>query len=113
MNCLPDDNPHCVLLPVSALFYRRTPLYKRGASLHLTYSLPFFFFFSQNIHGSLDRFNGLLSSLSVIANFIFLPLMEDVIGVSVWERQCSADVKKARISAFSYEARDGITQRWV
>lgn len=86
---------------------------KEGLLSILPIASLFFFFFSQNIHGSLDRFNGLLSSLSVIANFIFLPLMEDVIGVSVWERQCSADVKKARISAFSYEARDGITQRWV
>lgn len=75
------NNPPSLLLPISSLLWRRTSLNKRV-------SYPSCLFpFSRSIHASFHPFNGLDSSVSVIANLIFPSLKTWSISLlgSVWQ----------------------------
>lgn len=76
-----SNNPPSLLLPISSLLWRRTSLNKR-----LSYP-SCLFPFSPSIHGSFHPFNGLDSSVSVIANLIFPSLKTWSISLlgSVWQ----------------------------
>lgn len=73
--CL-SNNPPSLLLPIASLSWRRTSLNKRPS-----YPSCLRFLFSCFIHASFHPFNGLDSSVSVIANLTF-PLIEDLINFS-------------------------------
>lgn len=73
--CL-TNNPQSLLLPIAPLSWRRTSLNKRPS-----YPSCLRFLSSCFIHASFHPFNGLDSSVSVIANLTF-PLIEDLINFS-------------------------------
>lgn len=80
------NNPPSLLLPISALLCRRTSLNK-GPSYPSCLFLSFFPLSSHSIHGSFHLFNGLVSSVSVIANLIFPSLKTRSISLlgRVWQ----------------------------